>query len=44
MGVETNLMGNKMTLLKQPDFKTGKFKLELNNTQIPKQLSLLVWD
>lgn len=32
MGVETHFMGNKMTLVKQLDFKSATLNLELNNT------------
>jgi 3-phosphoshikimate 1-carboxyvinyltransferase len=32
MGVETHFEGNKMTLVKQPDFKPETLNLELNNT------------
>jgi 3-phosphoshikimate 1-carboxyvinyltransferase len=32
MGVETHFEGNKMTLVKQPDFKPETLDLELNNT------------
>jgi 3-phosphoshikimate 1-carboxyvinyltransferase len=32
MGVETHFEGNKMTLVKQPDFKPKTLNLELNNT------------
>jgi 3-phosphoshikimate 1-carboxyvinyltransferase len=32
MGVETHFQGNKMTLVKQSDFKPENLNLDLNNT------------
>jgi 3-phosphoshikimate 1-carboxyvinyltransferase len=33
MGVDTHFQGNKMTLVKQSDFKPENLNLDLNNTQ-----------